>query len=157
MFHYDSFISTVGDQACEAAYLCSFELKVSVLVSPSNLTRMKALHGNILNLASNELKVKPLLLHQRYLNVERLLTLMAVDNTEGHVPLYMQVVLQILREIARELGTRPGIDYRDFKMRVLAKDLISGQLGSLKLRLNLLESFIAASNLNSKKCIEGND
>lgn len=157
VFHYDSFTSAVGGQACEAAYLCSSGLEVNVLVSPSNLTRMKSLYGNILGPAANGPKVEPLLLHQQYLNVERLLTLMAVGNTEGHVPLYMQVVLQILREMAREPGTRPGIDYRDFKMRVLAKDLTSGQLGPLKLRLDLLESFIAAPNLDSKKGIEGND
>ena len=157
VFHYDSFTSAVGGQACEAVYLCSSGLEITVLVSPSNLTRMKSLYRNLFGLAANGPKVEPLLLHQRYLNVERLMTLMAIGSTEGHVPLYMQVVFQILRKMARELDAKPGINYRDFKKRVLAKNLTSAQLGLFKFRLDLLEDFIAAPSLNSKKSMKGND
>ena len=118
---------------------------------------MKSLYGNLLGLAANGPKVEPLLLHQRYLNVGRPMTLMATGSTEGHVPLYKQVVLQILREMARKPDTKRGIDYCDFKRRVLAKNLTPTQLGPHKLRLDLLESFIAGPNLNSKKIIKGND
>lgn len=101
--------------------------------------------------------MEPLLLQQRYLNVERLMALMAVSITEGQIHLYIQVVLQILREMARESNLKPGIDYRDFKRRILAKDLSPAQLGPLSLRLDLLESFIAAPISNSKRSVKGND
>jgi len=157
VFHYDSFTSTVDDHACEAAYLCSSGIKVTVLISLSNFARMKSLYQNLSGLARNELKVESLLLQQRYLNVERLMTLMTVDSTEGQVSLYIQVIYKILREMARELNSKPGIDYHDFKRRILATDLTSAQLEPLNLRLDLLESFIAASNLRFKQSIKGND
>ena len=157
VFHYDSFTSAVGGQACEAAYLCSSGMEVTVLVSPSNLTRMISIYQNLPGLAAGAPRVEPLLLQQRYLNVERLMTLMAISSTEGQIPLYIQVVLQILREMAREPNLKPGIDYRDFKRRILAKDLTPAQLGPLSLRLDLLESFIAAPMANSKRNASGND
>ena len=157
VFHYDSFTSAVGGQACEAAYLCSSGMEVTVLVSPSNLTRMISIYQNLPGLAASGPRVEPLLLQQKYLNVERLMTLMAVSSTEGQIPLYIQVVLQILREMAREPNLKPGIDYRDFKWRILAKDLTPAQLGPLSLRLDLLESFIAAPIAHSKRNAKGND
>ena len=157
VFHYDSFTSAVDDHACEAAYLCSFGIKVTVLISLSNFARMKSLYQNLSGLAKNEPKVKPLLLQQRYLNVERLMTLMAVDSTEGQVSLYIQVIYKILREMTRELNSKSEIDYHDFKRRILATDLTSAQLEPLNLRLDLLESFIAVPNLRFKQSIKGND
>ncbi len=139
------------------AYLCSSGIKVTVLVSPSNFARMKSLYQNLPGLAGDGPNVEPLLLQQRYLNVERLMTLMAVDSTEGQVPLYIQVIYKILREMAREPNPKPGIDYHDFKRRILATDLTPAQLGPLNLRLDLLESFIAAPNLRSKQSTKGND
>lgn len=82
---------------------------------------------------------------------------MAISRTEGQIPLYIQVMFQILREMAREPNLKPGIDYRDFKRRILANDLIPAQLGPLNLRLDLLESFIAAPMANSKRNAGGND
>jgi len=99
MFHYDSFTSTVNDYACEAVYLCSFKIKVTVLISLNNFTKMKFLYQNLSRLAKNEFKVKSLLLQQRYLNVKRLMTLMIVNSTEKQISLYIQVVYQILQEI----------------------------------------------------------
>jgi len=157
VFHYDSFTSAVGGQACEAAYLCSSGMEVTVLVSPSNLTRMISMYQNLPGLAAGGPRVEPLLLQQRYLNVERLMTLMAISSAEGQIPLYIQVVLQILREMAREPNLKSGIDYRDFKQRILAKDLTPAQLGPLSLRLDLLESFIAAPIAKSKRSSKGND
>ena len=53
VFHYDSFSSAVGGQACEAAYLCSSGIEVTVLVSPSNLTRLTSLYQNLPGLAAS--------------------------------------------------------------------------------------------------------
>ena len=156
VFHYDSFTSAVGGQACEAAYLCSSGMEVTVLVSPSNLTSLISIYQNLPGLAASGPRVEPLLLQQKYLNVEKLMTLMAVSSTEGQIPLYIQVVLQILREMAREPNLKPGIDYLDFKRRILAKNLTPAQLGPLSLRLDLLESFIAAPIAHSKRNAKGN-
>lgn len=102
---------------------------MTVLVSPSNLIRMISIYQNHTGLAAGGPRVEPLLLQQRYLNVERLMTLMAISSTEGQIPLYIQVILRILRKMAREPNLKPGIDYRDFKRRILAKDLTQHNLG----------------------------
>lgn len=145
VFHYDSFTSAAGGQVSEAVYLCSSAgIDVKVLVSPTNITAMRALYANIPGcIASARPSVHPFLLSERYLNAERLMTLMAAGTaSEGQMPLYMQTVLQVLRDMAREGQGKPGIDYAGFKRRVLAKCLTPGQLAPLSLRLDLLESFI---------------
>lgn len=166
VFHYDSFTSAAGGQVSEAAYLCSSGLPVTVLVSPTNLTAMKALYTKIPGLPTGASRpvVLPFLLHERYLNVGRLMALMAAGTVEGPMPLYMQTVLQVLREMAMKAQATEsiGIDYAAFKRRILAKDLAPGQLGPLNLRLELLESFIKFSDplafgVNSKKKSKGND
>ncbi|KAL9639348.1 MAG: hypothetical protein Q9164_000983, partial [Protoblastenia rupestris] len=153
VFHYDSFTSDFAGQACEAAYLCSSGIDVTILVSPSNLSNMVELYENLPGLAVSapKPKVESLLLDQKYLNAERLMVLMAAGNSEGAIPLYMQTVLQTLRDMAREPKKLPGIDYRAFKARILAKPLTPSQLGPLELRPDLLESFLAISKSNLKK------
>ena len=153
VFHYDSFTSDVAGQVCEAAYLCSSGIDITVLVSPSNLPHMVELYENLpgLPVSASKPKVEPLLLDQKYLNAERLMTLMAAGNSDGAVPLYMQTVLQTLRDMAREPKRLPGIDYGAFKSRVLARPLTPSQLGPLELRLDLLESFLALPKSNVKR------
>lgn len=162
VFHYDSFTSIAGGQVCEAAYLCSAGLPVKVLVSPTNLAAMRALYSNIPGLppGTTPPTVEPFFLDQRYLNAERLMTLMAAESSEGSMPLYMQTALQVLREMARETQSEPGINYTEFKNRVLAKGLSPGQLAPLSLRLDLLESFINSDEdlgFGFRKKTQGND
>ena len=92
IFHYDKFTGFSATQICEAAYLCSIGIPVTVLVSPSNFHRMKRAYRDI-RLPSNAPKpvVAPLLLEERHLNVERMMKLMAVDEKEGKISLYMEV------------------------------------------------------------------
>ena len=158
LFHYDSFTSSFGGQACEAAYLCSSGIDVTVLVAPTNLSNMTSLYEKLPGLAASGRKpiVKPLLLDQKYLNAERLMTLMSAGGSEGPLPLYMQSMLQILREMALDSKRKPGVDYLEFKNRVLAKDLTAAQLSPLKLRFDLLESFIAVPIKGSKQKKIGN-
>ena len=158
LFHYDSYTSSFGGQACEAAYLSSSGLDVTVLVAPTNLSNMISLYQKLPGLIANgrKPKVQPLLLDQKYLNVERLMTLMSAGSHEGPIPLYMQSMLQILREMALDPKKKPGIDYMQFKERILAKDLTPAQLSPLKLRLDLLESFIAIPTKGSKQKNIGN-
>ena len=124
----------IDDHACEAVYFCSSGMKVTVLISPSNFTRMKSFNQNPPGLAGDELKGKFLLLQKRYLNTERLMNLMAVDSTEEQIPLYIQVVYRILREMAHEPNPEPGIGYHDFPRRILTIDVTPAQL---RLTLNV--------------------
>ena len=68
-------------------------IPVRVLVSPSNVHRMRRAYENMPNLPSGAAKptVAPLLLEERHLNVERMMKLMAVDEKEGRISLYMEV------------------------------------------------------------------
>lgn len=59
-----------------------------------------------------------------------------------------QVVMKILREMAREAGDTPGLRYSAFKSRIEAEKLLPGQAQPLKMRLQLLESFLATQDQN---------
>ena len=93
VFHYDKFTGLAANQLCEAVYLSSPSIQVTVLVSPSNFFRMKAVYGNLPKLSSDSFKpiVAPLLLEEKHLNIERMMKLMAVDEKEGKIALYMEV------------------------------------------------------------------
>ncbi len=94
-------------QICEAAWLCSAGLPVRVLVSPSNLrTMQRAYMGMAAQVRSASadgertglgakpapsLVVKPLLLQERHLSIDRIMRLMAVSDGNGPVPLYISV------------------------------------------------------------------
>lgn len=93
VFHYDKFSSFSSNQICEAAYLCSSGIPVRVLVSPSNFWRMKQTYANLPGLAADAKKpvVKPLLLKEIQLDIERMMKLMAVDGSDKAIPLYMEV------------------------------------------------------------------
>lgn len=53
-----------------------------------------------------------------------------------------QVILRILREMAMESQGAPGLNYDDFRRRVDAEAFTGQQIAPLKLRLELLESFM---------------
>ena len=93
VFHYDKFTGFSASQICEAAYLGSTGIPVTVLVSPSNFYRMRRVYQNTPRLSSNAPKpiVAPLLLEEKHLNVERMMKLMAIDEKEGKISLYMEV------------------------------------------------------------------
>ena len=92
VFHYDKYNSYSSSQICEAAYLSS-EIPVKVLVSPSNFKTMKKAYENMPGFPQNEKKpiVKPLVLFEEQLNLERMMTLMAVGVKDGNPPLYIEV------------------------------------------------------------------
>lgn len=140
VFHYDPHASMAG-QVCEAAYLCSPSVKVRVLAPPTSYKRLSELYGKLKLPKDCEVTVEKLILKQEYLNVERLKTFMATDSGEG-LPLYMHAVLRVLREMALESDSKPGIDYLDFKRRVERLDLAMNQKTPLALRLDLLREFI---------------
>lgn len=93
VFHYDSFTSYGSRQLCEAAYLCSSGVPVTVLVSPTNFWRMKQMYEN-LPLSSSSMrkpKVVSMKFQNTHLDVTRMMSMMAVSDKDGPIPLYIEV------------------------------------------------------------------
>lgn len=92
VFHYDKFSGFASSQICEAAYLCSAGIPVRVMVSQSNIHRMRKIYEHLPGIEEKaQPKVVALMLKETQLNVERMMKLMAVSDKEGPVPLYMEV------------------------------------------------------------------
>ncbi|EME49627.1 hypothetical protein DOTSEDRAFT_164177 [Dothistroma septosporum NZE10] len=134
VFHYavDS-----ASSIAEATYLCSRGIKVNVVVSPSNAAALTGAYRSIDK--AGKLTVKPLLLHSSDLSIERMHKLMAIAEKEGPMPLYMEVVQRILREMAM----KNTFSYYNFKAKLTQEKLTKDQTGPMNLRLGLLESFMA--------------
>ncbi|PVI06990.1 hypothetical protein DM02DRAFT_489510, partial [Periconia macrospinosa] len=137
VFHYDS-SQTSG--VCEAAYLCS-DIKTRVLVSKSNYGNLKKQYDQVVMDHKGDMSVEKLEIHPSHLNTERVKTLMAVGN-DGEMPLYMHVIIKILREMAEKSGGVDVFDYRLFKKRLAEEGFMDRQAPALKMRLDLLESFV---------------
>ena len=93
VFHYDPFTSHSSGQICEAAYLCSSGIPVRVLVSPTNFWRMKEAYEELPGLPAGATKptVVPMLLREKDLDIQKMMSLMAVSEKDGPMPLYMEV------------------------------------------------------------------
>lgn len=93
VFHYDTFTSYGSRQLCEAAYLCSSGVPVKVLVSPTNFWRMKQTYENIplSSPSSRKPEVVPMKFQDKHLNVTRMMSMMAVSDKDGPIPLYIEV------------------------------------------------------------------
>lgn len=146
VMHYDNFTNDTTTQLCEAAYLCSSGIPVNVLVCPSNIWTMKRLYKSLPGLppGANRPNVMPLYLTTKQLNISRILKLMAVDPSSDNTPLYMEVVINIVRQMAME---GPGFAYHEFRRRLTEVKWAAGQEVPLKLRLQLLDTFLAPSTL----------
>ncbi|KAL8815510.1 MAG: hypothetical protein Q9223_005354 [Gallowayella weberi] len=105
---------------------------------------MKRVYENLPGLKPGERRpvVRPLLLRQKHLNVDRMMTLMSIDTENGHVALYTKVMHRILRKMAMSGEADIGVDYATFKAELDAQKLFSSQNTSLGMRLQLLESLI---------------
>ena len=77
-----------GSRVCEAAFLCT-NVATTVLVSPSNYSRLKRVYTAMAEKQGANITVKQLHVLLKYLNTERIKTLIAVGK-EDKVPLYMQ-------------------------------------------------------------------
>ncbi|KAG9772795.1 hypothetical protein KCU88_g6032, partial [Aureobasidium melanogenum] len=145
VFHFDHFTGPDSTQVCEAAYLCSSGVPVRVLVSPTNYHMMKKLYHNLPGLPSNSPKpeVIPLRFSEQQLNSTRMMTLMAVRE-DTQPPLYLEVVYKVLRDMSMEMKGAGGLDYGEFKSRLSSQGFSEAQSGPLRLRLQLLEEYLAA-------------
>ncbi|KAL1649546.1 hypothetical protein SLS58_001603 [Diplodia intermedia] len=138
VFHADAL---AAGSVCEAAHLCSAGVSVNVLVSPSNYWRLRQAYGKIPD-PKRCLKVRQLRLKPKHLNVERMLALMAFNESSGRVPLYMEVINKILREMATSAQQSFQFDYKRFLQLLEQERLTGDQKGPMTLRLQLLESFM---------------
>lgn len=108
--------------------------KITVLYSPSN-PAIKRMYERLLNV-----QMVPFRLKAKTLDIGALHSLMAVDE-KSTTPLYMVTVEAILREIATK-SADGSMDYAEFKRRIAEEKWDSTQSNMLKMRTNLLESFL---------------
>ena len=149
VFHYDPYAM---DSACEAAFLCS-DMPVKIITTPSNIWNRRKLYANALQDEVN-VKVLPLTLHEQDLNAQRMLRLMAVNEKEGTIPLYMEVVISILKTMAIEAQGTVDFKYKTFLRRIGDADFSPDQRRPLQLRLNLLESFLRTKKKGEKSQVD---
>jgi hypothetical protein len=87
--------------------------------------------------------VEPLRIYQTDLNTERMLKLMAVNQVEAPMPLYMHTVIRILRGMRmKEQESSEPFDYEAFKKLIDEENMEHGQLRPFNQRLGTLESFM---------------
>lgn len=164
VFHYDTFMSDTKGSPCKAAFLSSCrDINVRVLCSPANIRSirvsftsastcspltcsfLKETYSNLPNIL-----IEPLQISSCHLNTKRILDFMAVSQDNGSMPLYLDTVVRILRDIRIEqqsnlAGATSIFNYRRFKEKVLGTQLSAVQLGPLSQRLDILESFMPKS------------
>lgn len=128
---------------CEAAHLVSLGVEVNVLVSRSNFHALSAIYKNAVGAKyEKSLNILPLVLQSHHLTAERMHRLMAFQEGETTIPLYMEVIMRILREMAI---TGASFSYPIFKANLDNEGLQPGQKVMMDMRLNLLESFLDPS------------
>ena len=87
--------------------------------------------------------MQPLQIKDSDLNTKRMLDLMAVNQDDTTVPLYIHVVHRILRDMRiDQQSSGRAFDYNLFKTKIMDSDLTSTQLAPLSQRLSVLESFM---------------
>ncbi|TIA32626.1 hypothetical protein D6C78_08104 [Aureobasidium pullulans] len=137
VFHYDSESSGA---IAEVVHLASRGVRVNVLVSSSNFEatqdRYRAATQGVTNIT-----VEKFLLPPSELSVERMHRLMAFSEKSDSVPLYMEVIQRILRQMAIS-GRSRGFNYGEFLNHLDAASLTADQQRPMKLRLDLLQSFM---------------
>ncbi|KAK7512949.1 hypothetical protein IWZ03DRAFT_351691 [Phyllosticta citriasiana] len=155
VFHYDAWSSSGdggnGGGICEAAHLASQGVRVRVLASPSNYWALERAYRE--GVKGGKVEVGVLRLSEGDLSAKRMLTLMALEGKEGKVPLYMEVIHRILRDMGAAAQGRRGFDYRRFRQLLDAEHFTSDQRGPLNLRMQLLESLmnVPSKSSSSKK------
>ncbi|KAI5204463.1 hypothetical protein E4T39_03586 [Aureobasidium subglaciale] len=134
---------------CEAAHLVSLGVRVNILVSRSNYHALSSIYKAAISpSAAHLLKIQPLVLQSHHLTAERMHRLMAFQESENTVPLYMEVIMRILREMAI---TGLPFNYATFKANLDNEGLQPGQKVMMDMRLNLLESFLDPSCVKAAK------
>ncbi|TKA64797.1 hypothetical protein B0A55_10110 [Friedmanniomyces simplex] len=97
IFHYDR---NGAGAVAEAASLCTMGVKVRVLVSRSWYYKLAAPYSAVPGATDKNMEVLPLLFQDHHLEADRILKLMALSGSDNAMPLYMDVLLRILRDTA---------------------------------------------------------
>ena len=155
VFHYDQNPSTF----CEAVTLSSHSPrapaespvveKMLIFVSPSYYIQRRDYYAGRPNCT-----VLPLLFCWRQLSADFIKSLMRVETESESVPLYMSLVLNILRG-HQKAGSLP--DYATFERELDALDLLPGQRAPLDQRRLILRFLVAESAENAKIYQRGMD
>ncbi|KFA53350.1 hypothetical protein S40293_06654 [Stachybotrys chartarum IBT 40293] len=135
-----------GGSPCEAAFLSSNpDIKVRVLCAPTNIAQIKRIYAKLPRITIEELRI-----NESDLNTQRMLEMMAVQSIQGTMPLYLHVVIRILRELRIEQQAKATtFDYGRFKQMLNAETMTKGQLAPLQQRLETLESFMVQKQAKS--------
>ncbi|KAJ8063414.1 hypothetical protein OCU04_008634 [Sclerotinia nivalis] len=147
VLHYDTFISDAGGSPCEAAFLSSNpDIKVRVLCSPANIHTIKRAYSGL------NVQIEPLRINESDLNTKRMLDLMAVNQDDGPMPLYLHVVNRILRDMRIEQQkAETTFDYQSFKLQLMGAGMTPAQMGPLNQRLDTLESFMPKAQTGAEQ------
>lgn len=145
VFNWDSQVGNI----CQAAYLCTIGVKVTVLVSPGNYITMRDKYHEVLGKRVN-LNILPYFLPSAHLNKERMTRLMAFGAAVENPPLYMQTIDKILRTMTMETQGSSRFNYNDrsarcFRERLRQEIKNAQQSVPLNLRLDILDSFLSGS------------
>lgn len=91
VLHYDKFTTFSSTQLCESAYLCSRQIPVRILVSPTNFVAMRDAYTGLEGLDSqDQLSIEPMYLPKKGLTIGMMKSLMGI-NKKDSLPLYMEV------------------------------------------------------------------
>lgn len=142
VLQFDEYSSTMSSQPSEAAFLARVmpqyaqeqPVPLRVLVSPTNLHNLQRMYSQIPSVEVRPFKIQP-----KHLNISMMLSLMSVSQG-NEMPLYMQQVTRVLRDMAMESGGY--FDYYDFRARLHALNLSRAQTPFLHQRLDLLDSYL---------------
>ncbi|KAG2751063.1 hypothetical protein P692DRAFT_20831735 [Suillus brevipes Sb2] len=110
--------------------------KVRVFVSKSSLNTMKAVYAPL----GKNVEVVPLLFNETELDAQAFLSMMAVGSSDS-APLYIQIVLSILRDLGERFSYKLFMERLDEEK----KTFNPAQIAGLEQRLALLNSFMEPS------------
>ncbi|KAF9263534.1 hypothetical protein L218DRAFT_927205 [Marasmius fiardii PR-910] len=136
-----------GSSPCEAAWLAASGREditaphVRVFVSKASLNTMKGVYSDVAS--RGHVSVEPLLFDQGDLDAQTFLSMMAVGTSES-APLYIQILLSILRNLGEKFTYQKFIS----ELEKSKKNFNPNQLSGLEQRLSLLKPFLK-SNKNT--------
>ncbi|KAG2153450.1 uncharacterized protein EDB93DRAFT_1134981 [Suillus bovinus] len=107
--------------------------KVRVFVSKSSLNTMKSVYAPL----GKNVEVVPLLFNETELDAQAFLSMMAVGSSDS-APLYIQIVLSILRDLGESFSYGRFMERLDLEKR----SFNPAQIAGLEQRLTLLNSFM---------------
>ncbi|KAJ3185085.1 hypothetical protein HDU87_002651 [Geranomyces variabilis] len=158
VFHYSEHGADAG--VCEAATLAldgggntsdnnAAVIKrkpVTIIVSPSFYAQRKQVYTDILG--PENCRVVPMLFRWHELTAAQIRGLLRVS-VDGEMPLYMSVILDMLRKHQKRSHGRGMPSYKDFKAEITTLGLSHTQMEALMQRLRLIEMFLAEADENA--------